>query len=165
MLHELVNICDPVPLDARIARISPDPVAALMSTSGTIGGAKMAEITHPTTAMDCLRPIIYVTKTNHRVPDSRPDNSGTKAPQRMPSQPIYGTSLATLVIEVDGSIDTTDRIKDMIGFNGLQASPTELGSALLKLPVAKDCAVFSKLPKCRGVSASPCSSGGRHQRD
>lgn len=46
MLHELVNICEPVPLDVRIAKISPDSVASLMFTSGTTGGPKMAEKTH-----------------------------------------------------------------------------------------------------------------------
>jgi acyl-coenzyme A synthetase/AMP-(fatty) acid ligase len=59
MLHELVNVCEPVPLDVRIAKISPDSVASLMSTSGTTGGAKMAEKTHRSLVVESKADELY----------------------------------------------------------------------------------------------------------
>ncbi|KAM0713937.1 hypothetical protein Q7P37_010900 [Cladosporium fusiforme] len=59
MLHELVNICEPVPLDVRIAKISPDSVALLMSTSGTTGGAKMAAKTHRSLVLESKADELY----------------------------------------------------------------------------------------------------------
>jgi acyl-coenzyme A synthetase/AMP-(fatty) acid ligase len=70
MLHELVNLCGPVPLDVRIAKVSPSSVAALMSTSGTTGGAKTAEKAHRSLAEEFPKLVSCMTKISHRISDS-----------------------------------------------------------------------------------------------